>query len=421
METPHNIKRKILVSAYACQPHGSLPWAGPGEMILGWNIVNQISKHNEAFVITHSDNRSDIQKELDNNPVENLHFYYISLSEKLRFLLGFEGGIHLYAYLWQIKAYFLAKRLHKEIHFDLFHQATFGNDWMASYMGAFLPLAYVRGPCGGAHKTPKSFFTEYSFIDRFWQKIRGVFQYVLRLDPVFLISQKRARAILVCNRESFERIPDKYKKKAQLFPVNGLSKEDLIILDKKANTPSKDFIVLSAGKLFSIKGFPLVIKSFKVFSDAVPSAKLCIVGSGPELDRLKKLSSDLNITDKVIFKGWYPREKLLEEMAQCDVFLFLSLRDGGGQVIIEAMAARKPVVCFDLGGPGFNVDETCGIKIMPENPKQAVSDTAEALERLYKDKDLCMKLGNGGRDKVEKGYTWDKLGIRLAEIYNSIL
>lgn len=416
-----NKKMKILVCAYACQPHNSLKWAGPGEMILGWNIVNQISRYNETFVLTHADNKSDIERELESNPVKNLHFYYVGLPPQLKFLLNFEGGIHLYAYLWQVEAYFVAKKLHEQIRFDIFHHATFGNDWMASYIGAFLPIAYVRGPGGGAHKTPKKFLSEYSFSNRIWQKVRGFGQHLFRLDPVFLIGQKKAKAILVCNHEAFNRIPEKFKQKAHLFPVNGISKNDLLLFDKKIENKLSGFIILSAGKLLAIKGFALAIKSFKVFSDKVPSAKLVIVGSGPEMENLKKLTNGLNIKNKVIFKGWQPREKLLEEMMSCDVFLFSSLRDGGGQVVVEAMASGRPVVCLDIGGPGFHIDSGCGIKIKPENPEQAINNTAKALEKLYFNEGLRIELGKNAKQKVEKEYIWDKLGGRLNEIYKNIL
>jgi|GEM_PF-255856 len=412
-----NRKLKILICAYACQPHGCLKWAGPGEMILGWNMVLQISKNNKAYVLTHTANRKDIEQEKINNSKDNLNFYYISLPKQFDFLLNFEGGLHLYAYLWQIKAYFVAKKLHKENNFDIFHHVTFANDWLASYIGAFLPIPYIRGPGGGAHKTPKEFLSEYSFINRFWQKIRGFSQYILRHDPIFLIGRKKAKAILLCLYESLEIMPNKFKDKTYLFPVNGVSKDDLFLLSKNKDNKSNDFIILSAGKLFSIKGFALAIKSFKLFSDRVKNAKLIIVGDGPEKNNLIKIVSMLNIENKVIFKGWEPRQKLFNDMVNCDVFLFPSLRDGGGSVVVEAMAAGKPVVCLDIAGPGFHINENWGIKINPINPEQVINDIADALSKLYFNRDLLANLGKRARERAEEFYDWDKLGEKLQQIY----
>jgi glycosyltransferase involved in cell wall biosynthesis len=81
------------------------------------------------------------------------------------------------------------------------------------------------------------------------------------------------------------------------------------------------------------------------------------------------------------------------------------------------MAARKPVVCFDIAGPGFHIDKTCGIKIKTENTKQAIVDMAEALERLYKDNNLKNRLGVQARIKIERDYSWENLGSWLQKIY----
>lgn len=196
--------------------------------------------------------------------------------------------------------------------------------------------------------------------------------------------------------------------------------EDLALLVPREISNNK-FRVLSAGKLIGIKGFNLATKVFKLFSDKIPDAEFEIIGDGPELPRLKNLAQKLKIEEKVQFKNWLPRNEFLKELASCDVFLFPSLRDGGGAVVVEAMAASKPVVCLDIGGPGFHVNNECGIKITPHSPEQAVREMAEALEYLYYNKELRIQLGKAGREKAEKVYLWDRLGERLLKIYQEVL
>ena len=108
-------------------------------------------------------------------------------------------------------------------------------------------------------------------------------------------------------------------------------------------------------------------------------------------------------------------------MASSDVFLFPSLRDGGGSVAVEAMAVGKPVVCLDIGGPGTNVGPDCGIKVPATNVQQAVGELAEALERLYSDRDLRLKMGQAAQKRAIECYHWDRLGDRLSEIYRTAL
>jgi glycosyltransferase involved in cell wall biosynthesis len=108
-------------------------------------------------------------------------------------------------------------------------------------------------------------------------------------------------------------------------------------------------------------------------------------------------------------------------MRSCDVFMFPSLRDGGGAVVVEAMAAGKPVVCFDFGGPGLHINEECGFKVPARDPEQAVCDMAAALERLYTDRELRVRMGQAARQRVQQVYDWDRLCERVLEVYRATL
>jgi glycosyltransferase involved in cell wall biosynthesis len=178
------------------------------------------------------------------------------------------------------------------------------------------------------------------------------------------------------------------------------------------------FRLLSAGSLIKVKGFGLAIKAFNEFARRNPNCSLSIVGSGPDETHLRNIVHQAQLESKVRFLGWMSRSELRSEMASCDVFLFPSLRDGGGGVVIEAMAAGKPVVCLDLSGPGMHVTTDCGVKINPGPPGKVVQDLATALEHLYQDGELRQKLGNAARERVQTAYHWDKLGKRLMEYYD---
>ncbi|MCX6720719.1 MAG: glycosyltransferase [Candidatus Staskawiczbacteria bacterium] len=409
------MKKKVLVCAYSCVSESGVKNIG-GEAELGWNLVKQMGRFFDVYVLTHSYNQKSIEALMAKEKLLNIHFCYIKLSPILSFLENFhKGGIQIYSYLWQIKSYFVAKKLHEEIKFDAFHHITYANDWMASYIGALLKVPYLRGPGGGAHRVPDAFMKEYSFKERLSDKVRTIGQWLFRHDPFFIMGQNRAKKILVCNREAFDILPKKWKDKAEFFPVNGASIKDIACVN--GNNNNDIFSVISAGKLIKIKGFDLAIKAFKVFSENNYNSKLVIVGDGPELSNLKNLAKKLCIDNKVIFKGWLSHGDLMNEIGISDLFIFCSLRDGGGAVVVEAMAEGKPVVCFDLAGPGFHVDDSCGIKVKAENSEQAVKDMAMALEKLYSDKELRLRLGKGAREKAEREYDWDKLGSKLNEIY----
>jgi glycosyltransferase involved in cell wall biosynthesis len=413
-----NSRLRVLACAFACSPAGS-KGLGDGEAVLGWNIVRQLARFHEVVVLTHPWNREAIERSQEAlGP--NVQFCYFDAPRAVRFLRRWQGAFQVYAYLWQVKAYFVARRLHRERPFDVFHHVTYANDWMASYIGALLPVPYVRGPGGGAQRTPRAFLKEYRLRDRLWERLRSAMRIVLRSDPFFILGQHRARAILVCNRESMEALPARWRKKACHFPVNGVTSEDL----SHARTKHKDegtFRVFSAGKLLHWKGFGLVIRSFSRFAAKHPGAELAIAGDGPEFPRLKALVHEFGVENKVRFERWLPRQEVISRMRASDVFLYGSLREGGGAIVVEAMAAGLPVVCLDLSGPAIHVADGCGIKIKAETYEQVVADMAAALERLYTGPELRRRMGTEARKRAEQVYHWDRQGERLLSIYQTAL
>ena len=95
---------KVLVSVYACEPgQGSEPG-------VGWNWIKQIARYHQVWAITRSNNREAIEKALDKNLVDNVHFYYADLPYCMRFWKKGRRGIHLYYYMWQIHIYFIIRK-----------------------------------------------------------------------------------------------------------------------------------------------------------------------------------------------------------------------------------------------------------------------------------------------------------------------
>jgi glycosyltransferase involved in cell wall biosynthesis len=69
----------------------------------------------------------------------------------------------------------------------------------------------------------------------------------------------------------------------------------------------------------------------------------------------------------------------------------------------------------------MHITEECGIKIPALSPDESIDLMAKALERLYQDKELRVKMGRAGRARAEQVYSWDHLGERLLRIYEEVL
>jgi len=391
-----------------------------GESLLGWNLINQLARFHEVWALTQIADRTTIEESFDECYSKNIHFHYVGLPSFLNPLLRLQGAHQIYYYLWQIRAYFAARQLQKQHHFDLFHHITYANDWMASFIGALLPVPYIRGPGGGAQKTPKNFLKQYSPKGRLWERLRTLGQWTFRHDPFFAMSQNRARAILVCNAESMDALPKKWQGKAHLFPVNGVSQTDLSAYSAERPT-GRTFRVLTAGKLIRIKGYRLGVEAFAKFARKYPDTELVIVGDGPDSKYLDEAARVSGVAEKIKFESWMPRVDLLQSMASSDVFLFAGLRDGGGEVVIEAMSMGSPVICFDIGGPALHVTDETGIKIPATSPEQAVHEMSTALESLYLDEEMRRSMGKAAHERARQLYDWDRAGERLLEIYKRVI
>jgi glycosyltransferase involved in cell wall biosynthesis len=306
--------------------------------------------------------------------------------------------------------------LHKEVGFDIAHHVTFGNDWIPSFIGAFLPVPFIWGPVGGGQDTPRELRREYSLYGRLAEQTRRTAQWFGRRDLVRRRSLARAKAVLVCNRETKAKMPKKYEHKVLFFPVNGISEEDLMIPGDVSGNGS-EFRVLTAGRLHPLKGFALAVRSFERFSKTCPDSTLVILGEGPEEDRLRRLVQRLGIESQVRFLSWLPREDVLREMSSCSVFLFPSFRDGGGAVVVEAMACGRPVVVLNSGGPGLHIEEPWGFCIEPKRPEDVEREISKALELLYVNPGLRTQMGDAARKRAKEYYLWDRLGERLRNIY----
>jgi glycosyltransferase involved in cell wall biosynthesis len=412
-------KLKVLVSAYACNPLGS-PELHPGEDLTGWRLVHQIARFHDVWVLTHSYNSRGISPDAEASDNSGIRFRFVRLPRPLDLLYKIEFGQRIYYYLWQIKAWRKARRLHGEIGFDIAHHVTFGNDWIASYIGAFLPVPFILGPVGGGQRTPRGLLAEYTRGGRLSERGRNAAQWLGRKDPIRRLCLRKAAAILVCNQETRDRIPKSRRSKAIFFPVNGVSSGD-IASGTQPVPSSRSFRVLTAGRFHRLKGFALAVRGFHLFSRGFPDAELVIAGNGPEEESLRRLVGELGLGSKVRFTGWLPRAALLREMGRADVFLFPSFRDGGAAVVVEAMAAGKPVIGLDSGGPGFHIQPGWGFKIDPRDPAYVIGEISRALEALKRDPALAAAKGEAARRRVEEYYLWEKHGDRLREIYGRVL
>ncbi|MEQ8171724.1 MAG: glycosyltransferase [Candidatus Eremiobacterota bacterium] len=382
--------------------------------------MQQIARFHNVWVITRENNRASIEKKLSKNPIVNTHWIYYDLPSWARFWKRGGQGIQIYYYLWQTSIYFIAKRLHKEINFDLCHHITFGVYWRPSFL-ILLPIPFIWGPLGGGEATPLSFYKTFSYYGIFYEVLRYIARWIGEKDPFVKLNIKKASLTLCKARETYNRLKILGIKNIMLYSEAGISQSELYELGEFKITNTTPFRVISSGRLLCWKGFHLALLAFKIFNLHYPDSEYWITGDGHERKNLEKLAYRLNIIHKVYFCGKISRQEVLKNLSECDILLHPSLHDSGGWVCLEAMAAGRPVICLDLGGTAIQITKETGFKIPAITPEQAINDMAEAMLKLATNPELRIKMGEAGKKRVEEHFNWDKKGEWINDIYWNIV
>ncbi len=406
-------KLKILASAYACEPDKG---SEPG---VGWHFIDQISHHHEVWVITRKNNENSLQSGSQFSHPENIHLIYFDLPKWLSFWKKGKRGIRLYYYLWQIGIYFKSRTLYKKYHFDLSHHITFVKYWVPSLL-FFLPIPFVWGPVGGGESTPHTLLKSLSIRGKLQEIVREIAKKVSEQDPLLQKCIKKAEVILAATPETKERLQHLGRKKVEILSQVGLSDEDIGKLDKMKFRENLPIRLLSIGNLIPLKGFHLSLFSFKKVLESFSDCEYWLIGDGPEKKKLEKLARKMGLNNKVRFLGELERPRVFETFAETDIFVFPSFHDSGGFVVAEAMAAGKPVVCLNLGGPALQVTEETGFKIPANSPEQVIADMAKAILALANNPGLRKKMGEAGRKRVKKYFLWERKREFLNDVYRDV-
>jgi len=381
--------------------------------------VRQIARFAEVWVITRANNRPVIEQALKEEPLPNVHWVYFDLPRWARFWKRGQRGVHLYYYLWQIGIYFIARRLHREVGFDLVHHVTFGNYWMPSFL-ALLPAPFLWGPVGGGESAPRAFYKTFSLRGRVYEHLRDLARWMGEHDPFVRMTARRAKLTLATTRESERRLRALGSRRMEVLSQVALAEHEITHLAAIPMHAGNPFRLLSLGRLLHWKGFHLGLQAFARMVRVFPQSEYWLIGDGPERRNLERLAERLGITEKVRFIGALPREEALRHLAEVDVLVHPSLHDSGGWVCVEAMAAGRPVICLDLGGPALQVTEETGFKIPARTPEQAVEEMAQAMLRLATNQELHLRMGETAREEVEKRFSWAKQGKKMEQFYHEI-
>ncbi len=406
-------KLKILTTAYAVHPtKGS-------EDGMGWNYVKQIARYNNVYCVTRENNQTAIEEFMRMNPDpihERMNFIYFDLPYWQRFWKPKGKGALVYFWMWQRSIPKLIRRLN--LSFDITHNLNFHNDWTPSYLWK-LGKPFVWGPIGHHPMVPVQYLKTDSIIGRvtnrltwwvktlFWKHSRALKNTVDAADFIYAMNSSVGQHIALKSKDHIVQ-PSVASQDYGWNPV----------------TDEGFFTILSAGRLVSLKGFDLTLRSFTQFVQRLSPVErarctLKIVGKGPEKHKLERIIRENSMQDFVEIVPWMPRASLLNEMKKASVFLYPS-HEGAGMVVPEALSFGLPVVCLDNYGPGEMVDSDCAIAISHQGYDATVSALSTALYEIFNDPVRHQEMRRHARKKFETVFDWNTRGDWLSRVYRQM-
>ncbi len=181
---------------------------------------------------------------------------------------------------------------------------------------------------------------------------------------------------------------------------------------KQIKKEDNKFRVIYAGAMSIQKGVHYLLQAFSELN--LPDSELLLVGG--VTDEIRPFFKKYEGHFKSI--GHKSQKELYKYYSQSSVFVIMSVQDGFGMVLSQAMACGLPVICTkNTGGEDVLQDGVDGFVI----PIKDVTMLKKHLLFLYENPEICRKMGQAAKEKISNGFTWDDYGDRMIGHYKRIL
>ena len=177
-------------------------------------------------------------------------------------------------------------------------------------------------------------------------------------------------------------------------------------------------VILFLGRLHPKKGLDILARSFSIIANRFKDVMLLVAGPDKfgTRERMVSILRSKGLLDRTVFTGLLTDQDKLAAMSCADLFVLPSRSDALGVAVLEAMAARLPVI----------ITANCEFPEVSENKAGLVVELneeafAEAISRLLSNPDLCGHMGQQGHKLVAKHYTWQAVADTMLDIYQDLV
>lgn len=414
---------KLLLIAEACNPEWtSVP-------LVGFNMVDAIVQRNPGptTVVSHVRNRTAL---LNAGLDERAELVFIDNEwlAKPMYQLGkcLRGGSGLgwttnMAVNWPAYVAFelsIARVLSERLSaggFDLIHRVTPVSPTLPSPLATRTDTPMIVGPLNGGLPWPNEYPSLASNEREWLTPLRSLH----RRLPFYRKSYQALAGVIGGSRHTLASLDGVVRGQRWYLPENGIDPQRFPVAEGWT-PPSGRFEYISVGRLVPYKGFDLTLEAMAA-SPRLRKCRLTIIGDGPERKALLSKATQLGLSDVIEWTGWLPQGDLARRLSQAQAFVFPSLREFGGGVVLEAMASGLPSIVVDYGGPSELVEDAVGIRVPLQARDALIANLSAAMERVAVYRDTAASMARAATDRVRSDFTWQRKADRVAAIYGEVL
>lgn len=307
-----------------------------------------------------------------------------------------------------LKAYRMLKKIIDEGEYDIIHCHT--------PVGALIARLAAQG---ARKKGTRVIYTAHGF-----HFFRGAPKknWLLFYPPEWLLAPI-TDVLITINKEDYALAQKRlHAKRIEYVPGVGIDTDKFrgIAVDRQTKRRElgyrdADFLILTVAEMTANKNHITILKAMALLKDKPEFANMhyLICGRGEMWDSLENSAGELGISDHVHFLGY--RADAPELYRCCDLFGFVSFREGLSVALMEAMSSGMPILCTKIRGNTDLIDD--GVSgIFTENNPQAVADS---ILKLYREPEFRASLGKAAAEKVML-FDDENVLNRVKEIYLSV-
>ena len=356
------------------------------------------------------------QKELNSvsKSLNGVEYVFVPCKYKMGMILGFGGRLDKNN--WLNKSYEVFQKYHEKDKYDL----VLGQSSAALgiiFKKHDLNIRVVSIAHGSIIGELKTYYKEVYNISDYLKTvsntafaIKNFFtrqrEYVLGSDKIIAVSNAVKNSLIDETFSPVEKV---------VVIHNGINPPEVEY--KNTNNMRESLNLIYVGKMIKSKG---VFNMIDIISDQrFANVKLIMVGDGRDFKQLESYSNSKKLTEKIVYYGNIPSEKVIPLMQRSDIFVMPTLRfEGFPMTLVEAMFAGLPVVANNMGGiSDAVVNGETGFLADPAN----LNDFKEKLLKLVSNKELVREMGLKALERAKNEFTTDTMINKYELVFDEVL